>query len=431
MIATLTGNRHGMLQIAGKTAFRGAVVLGGMALLSLPVSDARADIFNKWMQFGGSSGGGGGMDRYEARRHEINPPKGYATLNRSNIKHLKNAIARYRKIVKKGGWKPLPRVKSLSAGSDGPVVKRLIRRLELTGDIKPGASYYDYYVERGVKRFQLRHGLTPSGVVDRKTVMALNVSAKARLRQLRLNLSRLSRWSTNAKKYIMVNIPAAQVEAVQNGRVVSRHAGVVGKIDRPTPIVRSWVEVVSFNPYWTVPPTVLKEDLVPKARKLAKRGKDILSVYHMTAYAPNGRKLNPKKINWFSNAVYNYTYRQDPYEDNSMGFVKIRFPNAYSVYLHDTPSKSLFGRNFRAQSSGCVRVSNIDKLVAWILKNDGWNKGRVASIKKSGEQADARPKRKIPLYLAYVTAWATPDGRVHFRRDIYKRDGVGVKAASY
>ncbi len=394
---------------------------------------------NSWMRFGGEYGNSVDWeqpyDRGFARKYESQPARGYPTIQHENIAPLKVAIKRYAAIVSKGGWRKLPTKYSLKVGNSGPLIKQLRRRLTITGDLKVEAGYFetfDYYVERAVKRFQKRHGLTPTGYVDKTTIMALNVPASSRLRQLRVNLTRLqSLERRKSKRYIFVNIPAAQIEAVENGRVVSRHAGVVGKLDRQTPILRSTVSRVSFNPFWTVPPTVLRKDLVPKARQYARKGKDILKAYRMKAFDRKGRRLDPKTINWESDEVFNYVYRQDPWEDNSMGFVKIHFPNKHAVFLHDTPLKSLFGRNFRADSSGCVRVQNVQQLVAWILREDGWDLDKVAEIKRSKETLNVRPKSKIPVFLAYVTAWATPDGMVQFRRDVYGRDNVDVTASAY
>jgi murein L,D-transpeptidase YcbB/YkuD len=229
----------------------------------------------------------------------------------------------------------------------------------------------------------------------------------------------------------MVNIPAAQIEAIENDEVVSRHAAVVGKVDRRTPILRSKVHQVNFNPYWHIPASIVRKDLVPKARLYAHRGKDILSEFRIDAFSGN-RKLNPSQINWNSPAVYNYTYRQQPWKDNSMGFVKINFHNAHSVYMHDTPSKSLFARNFRAQSSGCVRVQNVKQLVSWLLKsNQGWDIQRVSEFEQTGARKDVTLKKSVPVYFVYVTAWATKDGMINFRRDLYGRDRVGATASAY
>jgi murein L,D-transpeptidase YcbB/YkuD len=419
------------------TAFM-AAALGGFGLLAT-VDCARAYDDNSWMQFGGQYGKGDSwqqpFDRSLARKYESQPTRGYPTVQSANIEPLKAAIRRYADIVSRGGWRQLPTKHTFRVGNRGPLISRLRRRLEITGDLRVSGGLdevFDYYVEQAVRHFQKRHGLTPTGYVDKTTIMAMNVPARARLEQLRINLTRLeSLVGHEAKKYILVNIPAAQVEAIENGKVVSRHSGVVGKINRQTPILTSHVARVSFNPYWTVPPTVLRKDLIPKARQYARHGKDLLTKYHMTAFDKSGRKLDPRSIDWESDEVYDYVYRQDPWEDNSMGFVKIHFPNKYAVFLHDTPTKSVFGRNFRADSSGCVRVQNIEHLVAWLLRDNGWDRDRVSEIKRSKETLDVRPKKRIPVVLAYVTAWATPDGSVNFRRDVYGMDNVDVTASRY
>jgi murein L,D-transpeptidase YcbB/YkuD len=323
----------------------------------------------------------------------------------------------------------------LRAGVRHPAVVVLRQRLELTRDLQPRSGYskmFGYYLTEAVKRFQIRHGLTPTGIVGKSTILAINVTAKARLRQLQTNLARLRTLSRSAaKKYVMVNIPAAQIEAIDNDQVVSRHAAVVGKVDRRTPILRSKIHQVNFNPYWHIPQSIVRKDLVPKAKLYAHRGKDILSEYRIDAYSGN-RKLDPRKINWNSSAVYGYAYRQQPWKDNSMGFVKINFNNAHSVYMHDTPSKSLFSRNFRAHSSGCVRVQNVKQLVTWLLEaNQGWDAGKVAQMEQNGARKDVSLKRRVPVYFVYITAWATKDGTVNFRRDLYGRDHVGATASAY
>jgi len=374
------------------------------------------------------------FDRALGREWEANPSRGYPTISKSNIKPTKAAIEKYKKIVSKGGWKDIPKVK-LETGARGDAVLLLRRRLTLTGDLSESDYFspaFDYYLERALKRFQIRHGLTPSGKVDRYTIAALNVPADVRLKQLRRNLSRIrSHAYSAARRYVLVNIPAAQIETVEQNKVVSRHSAVVGKVDRRTPLLKSRIHEINFNPYWTIPDSIVRKDLVPKARRLAKDGKDILAQYKIHAYSSEGRKLNPEKINWSSPVVYTYQYRQDPWEDNSMGFVKINFQNEYSVYMHDTPSQSLFGRNYRAQSSGCVRVKYVNKMVAWLLEGTAkWDRKRVDQMEKSGERLDVRLKRTVPVYFVYLTAWADPKGTIHFRRDVYRRDGVG-RAASY
>ena len=394
-----------------------------------------------WIRFGGQSyerATNPSYDRTYVQQWEANPPRGYPTISKKNIEPTKAAIKRYAEIVKGGGWKSIPKMPKkmrLEVAMTDQRVAALHDRLLASGDLRSASSYpnyFDYTLEKAVRRFQASNGLTPTGIVDRRTLSALNVPAKVRLRQLRINLNRLRAHAKSGKRrYVMVNIPAAQIEAVEDDRVVSRHTGVVGKVDRRTPILNSSIHELNFNPVWRLPPTVIKKDLIPKGRQMQRAKKDVLEKYGIEAYS-GGKKLDSTKINWRSSQPYNLSYRQQPGPDNPLGFVKINFHNAHSVYLHDTPSDRIFGRNFRAASSGCVRVSNVQKLVTWLLKDKkGWDKQAVDSIKESGKTKNVRMKRNVPLHMVYITAWATEDGVVQFRRDLYRRDGVGAVAAAY
>jgi murein L,D-transpeptidase YcbB/YkuD len=396
------------------------------------------DPSTNWMRFasqGSSSEPGAAPDRSFVREWEANPPKGFPTLSPQNIAPMNAAIKRYASIVERGGWPVVPEGTQLQAGMSHANVGILRQRLLLSGDLKEdaGGTHFDYYVEKAVKRFQASNGLTPTGIVDKRTLAALNVPAASRLKQLKTNLSRLSELSRSAgKRYLMVNIPAAQIEAVEGDRVVSRHSGVVGKIDRPTPLLRTAVHEMNFNPVWTLPPTVIEKDLIPKGQELERKGQSVLTKFNIDAYDGNGKKLDPFKVNWASGMPRTLSYRQQPGKDNPLGFLKINFHNAHSVYMHDTPSDSLFGRNFRAASSGCVRVQGIEQLAAWLLTdNGGWSVERIQKLKETGERQDVKLKKPVPLYFVYVTAWATEDGVVQFRRDLYQKDGVGAVAAAY
>ena len=212
---------------------------------------------------------------------------------------------------------------------------------------------------------------------------------------------------------------------------MSRHAGVVGKPDRPTPILNSAIHELNFNAVWHLPPTVIEKDLIPKGQEMARRGQSVLVKFNIEAYGADGKRLDPTKVNWTSPAAKTLAYRQQPGPDNPLGFVKISFNNTHSVYMHDTPSQSLFGRNFRAASSGCVRVQGIEQLTAWIMGDQGWKPEHVLHMKESGERRDVALKKPVPLYFVYITAWATEDGVVQFRRDLYQKDGIGAVAAAY
>jgi len=364
-----------------------------------------------------------------------NPALGSPTLTTRNIEATKAAIERYRSIVAQGGWPTVPAA-VMQPGSRGPAIVTLHRRLEISGDLV-GQSIPDEYdgaVVAAVKKFQARHGLPATGIIDSKaTVQALNVPAAVRLAQLQASLKRLQSLApSTAGRYVVVNIPAAQVEAVAGGEVISRHAAVVGKPERPTPEISSKIQEINFNPYWYVPRTIIHKDLIPKGRAFASRGQDMLAAYHMQAFDAAGNPLDPRQIDWNGTEVYNYNFRQLPWDENSLGFVKINFPNKDAVYMHDTPLKSLFGKAVRFESSGCVRVHNVEQLVTWILRDTpGWSYQRIASMKQTGEQVDVKLSKPVPVYLAYISAWSTPDGQVNFRPDIYGHDGASATASAY
>ena len=302
----------------------------------------------------------------------------------------------------------------------------LRQRLIVTGDLDPAAGsspIYDSYVEAGVRRFQARHGLNATGALNGPTITAMNVPAEIRLKQLELNVVRLRSHSGNlGQRYVVVNIPAALVETVEGGVVQSRHAAGVGKIDRQSPILASKITEVNFNPFWTVPASIIRKDLIPKMQKEPNYLTD-----NKIRIFSGDRELNPSQVNWFSDEATRYRFRQDPGgELNSMGFVRINIPNPHGVYMHDTPSKGIFGDDFRFVSSGCVRVQNVRDYITWILKDTpGWSREQIDSVFKSGERMDAKVANPPNIYWTYVTAWATPDGLVQFRDDIYNRDGFG------
>jgi L,D-transpeptidase YcbB len=438
---------RGAFQPSG-IAKAGSFAMASLATLALSANIARANDDDGWFRFGGSQSQTPGArgeyvdpgterksDAALAKQWESNPPKGFPTLSKDNIGPTKAAVNRYTDIVALGGWRTLP-VVELRMDSQHEVVPMLRQRLAIEGDLRSDGGYspyFDQYVERALKRYQVRQGLTPNGHLNKQTIAALNVPAAARLRQLKANLERLTSLAASTpKKYIVVNIPAAQIEAVENDKVVSRHSGVVGKIDRQTPVLKSAIYELNFNPVWHLPPTVIEKDMIPKGQEMARAGKSVLVKFGIDAYDGAGRKLDPNSINWSSPATKNLTFKQNSGPENPMGFVKINFANAHSVYMHDTPSQTLFGRNFRAASSGCVRVQDIQTLAAWILGENGdWNRERVAGMQRSGERLDAKVKKPVPLYFAYITSWATEDGMVHFRRDLYQRDGVGLTASAY
>ncbi len=389
------------------------------------------------IQFGPVGPGAGSTDsssREFIKEYEVNPDKGKVTLSKANVAATKAAIKRYGDIVAQGGWPTVPDVE-MKPGDASFAAAILRDRLKASGEYQGGSGnseVYDGELETAVKRYQSNNGLTPTGVVDKRTIAALNVPAEGRLKQLKLGADRLSQaLAGTAKRYVMVNIPAQQIEAVENGQIVDRFAGVVGKPDRPTPLLRTNISEMNFNPVWRLPPTVVNKDLIPRGREMQAAGKNVLVKFGIDAYDGSGKKLSPEAIDWASSQPNGLRYSQKPGKDNPLGFLKINFANAHSVYMHDSPKNSVFGRNFRADSSGCVRISGIDRLAHWILAPQGWTSSHVEQMKEGGERKDVKVKKPVPLYFIYITAWSTDDGAVQFRRDIYNRDGAGELAGAY
>ena len=349
-------------------------------------------------------------------------------LSPQTLPALEQAIYAYQDLVARGGWQPVPAdMGELRMGVRDPRVVELRRRLIASGDLRQmggDPSAFDSYVQAAVKQFQQRHGLPGDGIVGATTLQALNVPAFVRLNQLQMNAERIKTMGIPTERYVLVNIPGAQIEVVENGAVVSRHIAVVGKVDRQTPILKSKIHEIRFNPFWTVPASIIKKDLIPKMQKEPT----YLTDHHIRIFNQQGLELQPEQVNWYTDEAVNYLFRQDPGDQNSLGFVKLQFHNPYDVYLHDTPAKNLFGSDYRFESSGCVRVFNVRELVAWVLRDTGYNRARVDETIRSGERLDVEVVNPPSIYTAYLTAWTTGDGIVHFRDDIYGLDSQGAVA---
>jgi murein L,D-transpeptidase YcbB/YkuD len=340
-----------------------------------------------------------------------------------------HAVATYDNIVARGGWPEVPPSDELRVGNRHPSVVDLRKRLSVSGDLDPSAvgnDIFDSYVEAAVRRFQARHGLTIDGVVRQATLGEMNVPATARRDQLKVNIARLKTLTTNlGPRYVVCNIPAARIEAIENDVAVQRHAAVAGKPDRASPEINSKIVEVNFNPYWTVPVSIVRKDLIPRMQDEP----DYLTKNHIRIFDGRHSELQPSQINWYSEDATNYSFKQDPGDFNSLGSIRINFPSQFGVYMHDTPLKNLFGDDFRFHSSGCVRIQNVRELVVWLLSDTkGWSRDEIDRVIKSGDRKDARLTKPVPLHWVYVTAWAASDGVVQFREDIYGKDGLGAPA---
>ncbi len=370
-----------------------------------------------------------GQDFDSASRTIHMPQASLPTLAPSTVHTTEFAVGKYESILTHGGWPLVPPTQRLRLGNRHPSVIPLRRRLIVVGDLERTAGesdIFDSYVEAAVRRFQARHGITVDGIVRKEMFDRLNVPCEQRLAQLKVNVERLKAATKHLKgRYVMVNIPAAQVEAVEDGVVVSRHTAVVGRPSRPSPELNSRIIEVNFNPFWTVPVSIVRRDLIP----IMQKNPAYLTQEHIRIFDMQGNELNPSQINWYSSDAVSYRFKQDPGSFNSLGTLRIDFPSPHGVYMHDTPEKNLFGEDMRFDSSGCVRVQNVRELVDWLLKDTPtWDRQHVDEAIASGDRIDAKLKRPVPLHWVYITAWATPDGVVQFRDDIYHKDGLGPVA---
>jgi L,D-transpeptidase YcbB len=357
------------------------------------------------------------------------PKKTLPTLSPSTAQSTEASIAHYEAIVAKGGWPEVPAIaEGGRVGVKSAAIPPLRQRLSIAGDLELNSGepqVFDSYVDAAVRRFQVRHGLHPDGIVHDTTLRALNAPADVRLAQLKINAQRLKTLTGNlGNRFVVANIPAAQIEAIENGVAVTRHIAVAGKPDRPSPDINSKIIQINFNPFWTVPVSIVRKDLIPKMQAEP----DCLTKNHIRIYDAKNNEQPPSQIDWYSTEAVNYKFKQDAGNFNSLGSIRINFPSPHGVYMHDTPAKNLFGEDFRFASSGCMRVQNVRELVYWILQETpGWSRAEIDEVIQSGERKDAKVAKPVPLYWVYVTAWATPDGVVQFRDDIYNRDGFGAQ----
>ncbi|MGI9477935.1 MAG: L,D-transpeptidase family protein [Hyphomicrobiaceae bacterium] len=343
------------------------------------------------------------------------------------------AIERMSKIAARGRWPRMPKVGMLRPDDDHEAVDIVRRILAASGDMPArtarataGSYNFDRYVEAAVKRFQQRHGLRPTGRLDRPTRAQLAVSPQARLKQLRLNRQRVAALVQGriADRYIMVNTASFELEAVERYEVHGRHRVIVGKPDRQTPTIAATIEGLNFFPYWRVPMSIARKDLFPRlVREPEYLEKEHIRVLSKTY---DGQELDPTQIDWRTADAKIVKFRQDPGPWNALGLVRINMPNEHIVYMHDTPLKPLFGQRYRAFSAGCVRVQGVMDLVAWIASYEpGFgSEGAVAQILERGQPVDIKLTRPIPVHFTYITAWAEADGSLQFRPDIYGRDGA-------
>ena len=339
------------------------------------------------------------------------------------------ALAHYRKIAANSGWPTIPSGQKLEKGVTDDRVSLLRRRLtlseDLIGDSTETPNLFDGSLVIAVKQFQKRHGLEPDGVPGTKTLEAMNVPVEQRVAQLITNLERW-RWLPQrlGDRHIIVNIAGFELDVFEKDSVVLPMRVIVGKAYHRTPVFSDSLTYLVLNPYWNVPTSIAVKELVPKMRQdstyLTTEDMELLR-----GYGSDRQTIDPTTVDWkaMKGRYFPYWIRQRPGPRNPLGQIKFMFPNRFNVYLHDTSERGLFARAARSFSHGCVRIEKPLELANYLLRdNPTWTPAAIAKALDSVTDQSVRLPQPMPIHILYWTAWASPDGTVNFRPDIYDRD---------
>ncbi|QPF86672.1 L,D-transpeptidase family protein [Bradyrhizobium genosp. L] len=352
------------------------------------------------------------------------------TYDQGSAQRIRDAIQHYSDLAARGGWPAIPADAKFAPGVQGANDDLLRKRLIITGDLAAdkASGAYDEALAEAVRRFQSRLGLAATGTVTPRTLAALNVPVEKRIKQLEASRERIGQLDfAFGPRYVVVNIPAAFAEAVEDDKVVRRYRVIVGKTEKPSPTVTSEITSVNLNPTWTVPSSITKTEIAAHMRK----DPSYLSRMHMDVLDGHDAPIDPQSVDWSGSHAPDVTVRQQSGAWNALGAVKIDMPNAYSVYMHDTNQRNLFSDDYRFDSHGCTRVDNVRDLAAWLLKDQPqWTRSAIDAAVATGQHQDVRMLKKVPVAWIYLTAWMTKDGTVQFRNDIYDQDQQLLEATS-
>jgi murein L,D-transpeptidase YcbB/YkuD len=347
--------------------------------------------------------------------------------NQDPYTRLLNAIETYREL--NDDFEPIIlQKKSLSIGDISPEVIKAKNKLFQLGDYQNTDTLtpnYDEALALSVSKFQLRHGLDADGVLGKRTAREINKTLKSRRIQLEVNLHRAKQISElGESRYILVNVPEYKLYVIENGKTIYQTRVVVGKKKNKTPVLTSEITELVLNPYWNIPTSITKNEIIPKLQE----NPEYLSNNNMKIISKINNKntfIDPSFVDWENIDPENapIRIRQDPGKKNALGRVKFMFPNNYSVYLHDTPSRSLFSQNYRAFSHGCVRVEHPFEFAKVLLSaSTDWTDEKFDYFANRDKTKVVKLENPIPIHITYMTAWADELGVINFRPDIYKRD---------
>ncbi len=335
-------------------------------------------------------------------------------------------LAELRELRDAGGWPSVDSGPTLRPGDSGPRVEQLIERLRAGGDYAgPATAEFEATVEAAVIAWQSRHGLAADGLVGRATLTALNLPIQERIDRIIVNMERW-RWLPESlgERYILVNIAGFGLDLVDNGETALSMRVVVGRPYRRTPVFSDTIRYLVLNPSWEVPTSIAARDKLPLIQQdpgyLADQGYQLLQ-----GWGTDERLIDPATVDWSAVTARNFPYRlrQVPGPLNALGQVKFMFPNRFSVYLHDTPSRELFAEDARAFSSGCIRLERPLDLAEYLLANDpAWSRPAIERAVAAGREQTVSLSRPMPVHLLYWTVWVDDAGVLQFRDDIYGRD---------
>jgi len=332
---------------------------------------------------------GKNIEQYEPVNHQYNL--------------LKQQLEKYYAIEKSNDWETITaKKKSYKLNDNAATLISIKKRLLLTGDMDKAdtSARFTKELEDGIKKFQRRNGFKEDGIITTALIAAMNKPVEDRVQQILVNMERI-RWmpATPATDYLMVNIPEFKLHVYEKGKLAFSMNAVTGSVVHNTVIFSGALKYIVFSPYWTVPPDILKNEVLPEIEK-------------------NKNYLAEHDMEWSNGKV-----RQKPGPSNPLGLVKFLFPNSYNIYLHDSPAKSLFDEASRAFSHGCIRLAEAKKLAQYLLRNDTeWNAEKIDSAMNAGKEQYVTLKQTIPVFIGYFTAWVDEDGQLNFRDDIYGHD---------
>lgn len=372
--------------------------------------------------------------RLQQSLHDLSPQKhGYQLL--------KQTLMRYQSLINSHAeWIHIPNTPSIRPGATDEVIPLVRQRIAQAYAVDGIAEYYvtssksqqyDDELVAAIKAYQIQHGLNPDGIIGKNTIRALNIPLAWKIRQLRINMERL-RWLPGdlGKRYVLVNTAGFRLTAAEQGGHILNMRIIVGRDYRSTPSFNGALSHMVLNPYWNVPASIARKDLLPKQQK----DPDFFTAGGFKVYPNHSRDaaaLDPDTIDWHAvKKGFPYVLRQDPGAGNALGRIKFMFANGFDIYLHDTPSRSLFQKDIRTFSSGCIRLEKPLELAAFLMG------GQIVSDKfladmDSGKTMAVHLPRQLPIYLVYITAWVDEQDQVHFSPDIYGRDLRALQYAGW